>query len=56
MGSGCTMHGEKRNAYGLLVGKPGGKSPLGRPNCRILDGVVWTGIIWLRLGTSGGLL
>jgi hypothetical protein len=23
--------GEKRNAYGILVGKPEGKSPLGRP-------------------------
>jgi hypothetical protein len=25
---------EKRNAYRLLVGKPEGKRPLGRPRCR----------------------
>jgi hypothetical protein len=26
--------GEKRNEYRILVGKPEGKSPLGRPRCR----------------------
>jgi hypothetical protein len=26
--------GEKRNAYRLLVGKPEGKRPLGKPRCR----------------------
>jgi hypothetical protein len=26
--------GEKRNAYRILVGKPGEKRPLGRPRCR----------------------
>jgi hypothetical protein len=25
---------EKRNAYRILVGKPEGKRPLGRPRCR----------------------
>jgi hypothetical protein len=25
---------EKKNAYRLLVGKPEGKRPLGRPRCR----------------------
>jgi hypothetical protein len=29
--------GEKRNMYRLLVGKPEGKRPLGRPRCRWLD-------------------
>jgi hypothetical protein len=57
--------GAQRNAYRILVGKPEGKRPLGRPRCRwvdhikmdlIEDGVVWTGLIWLRIGTSGGLL
>jgi hypothetical protein len=53
--------GEKRKAYRLLVGKPEGKKPLGRPRHRsgiivgwILerwDGVMWTGLVWLRIGT-----
>jgi hypothetical protein len=30
MGGACRMHGEKRNAYRILVGKPEGKRPLGR--------------------------
>jgi hypothetical protein len=29
--------GEKRNAYRLLVGKPEGKRPLGRPRRRWMD-------------------
>jgi hypothetical protein len=29
--------GEKRNAYRMLVGKPGGKKPLRRPRCRWVD-------------------
>jgi hypothetical protein len=57
--------GEKRNAYRILVETPEGKKPLGRPrrrwedNIRMdirYDGVVWTGLIWLRIGTSGGPL
>jgi hypothetical protein len=59
--------GEKRNAYRILVGKPEGRS-LGRPRRKWVDnikmdlreigwdGVVWTGSIWLRIGTSVGLL
>jgi hypothetical protein len=46
-----------------LVGKPEGKRPLGRPRRRWVDnitidlgGMVWTGSIWLRTETSGGLL
>jgi hypothetical protein len=31
--------GEKRNAYRLLVGKPGGKRPLGRPRRRWEDNI-----------------
>jgi hypothetical protein len=30
---------EKRNAYGLLVGKPEGKRPLGRPRRRWVDNI-----------------
>jgi hypothetical protein len=29
-----TRMGEIRNAYNILVGKPEGKRPLGRPRCR----------------------
>jgi hypothetical protein len=28
MGRACSMHGEKRNAYRVLVGKPEGKRQL----------------------------
>jgi hypothetical protein len=31
--------GEKRNAYMLLVGKPEGKRPLGRPRRRWADNI-----------------
>jgi hypothetical protein len=58
--------GEKRNAYEKLVGKPEGNGPLGRQrrmlvdniklDLREIDGVVWTGLFWLRRVTSGGLL
>jgi hypothetical protein len=53
--------GEKKNAYRILVGKPEGKRPLGRPRRRWLDNIkmdrmVWTGSTWLRIETSGGLL
>jgi hypothetical protein len=31
--------GEKRNAYWILVGKPEGKRPLGRPRYRRVDNI-----------------
>jgi hypothetical protein len=31
--------GEKRNVYRLLVGKPDGKRPLGRPRRRSIDNI-----------------
>jgi hypothetical protein len=61
IGRACSMNGEKRNAYRILVGKPGGKRPLGRPRRRWEDNikvdlredeVVWTGLMWLRIGTN----
>jgi hypothetical protein len=66
----CTGHvarmWETRDAYRILVGKPEGKRPLGRPRCRWGDNIkidlrerewdVRTGSIWPRIGTSGGLL
>jgi hypothetical protein len=58
--------GEGRNVYRVLVGKPEGKSPLERPRRRWENGIkmdimeivwgVWSGFIWLRIGTVGGLL
>jgi hypothetical protein len=33
--------GEKRNAYNILVGKPEGKRPLGRPKCRWVTILKW---------------
>jgi hypothetical protein len=57
--------GAKRNTYRTLVGKSEGKRQVGRPRRMWVDnirmdlkegGVVWTGLIWLRIGTSGGFL
>jgi hypothetical protein len=31
--------GEKRNACRILVGKPEGKRPLGKPRCRWVDNI-----------------
>jgi hypothetical protein len=33
----CGTNGEQRNVYKLLVGKPEGKRPLGRPRRRWID-------------------
>jgi hypothetical protein len=48
--------GEKRNAYRVLMGKPEGKRPLGRPRRRWLDNVKiylreigWDGMDWIDL-------
>jgi hypothetical protein len=39
MDRACNTHGEKRNAYRILVGKPEGKSPLARPRRRWEDNI-----------------
>jgi hypothetical protein len=48
--------GEKRNAYRLLVGKPEGKRPLGRPRHMWVDSIKidileigWGGVDWIGL-------
>jgi hypothetical protein len=48
--------GEKKNAYKILVRKPEGKRPLGRPRSRYEDKikmdlgeVVWGGMDWICL-------
>jgi hypothetical protein len=58
--------GKERKVYKVLVGKPEGKRPLGRPRRRWEDGIrmdlgeiglgVWIGFDWLSTGTGGGLL
>jgi hypothetical protein len=58
--------GDKRGAYRVLMGKPEGKRPLGRPRRRWEDDIkmdvrelgcgAWTGLIWLSIRTGGGLL
>jgi hypothetical protein len=66
MGRAYRPHGEKWNAYRILVGKPEIKTPLGKPKRRWDDNIridlreigweIWAGLIWLRTGTSGRLL
>jgi hypothetical protein len=48
--------GETRNAYRILVGKPEGKKPLGRPRLRWVDNIKidlreigWDGVDWINL-------
>jgi hypothetical protein len=54
--------GERRSACRILVGKPDGKRPLGRPRRRWVDNIkmdlreVGTGSIWLRIVTGGRLM
>ena len=57
---------QRRGVYRVLVGKPEGKRPLGRPRRRWEDNIkwifrkwdvgVWTGSSWLRIGTGVGHL
>jgi hypothetical protein len=57
--------GERRGVYRVLVGKPEGRRPLGRPRRRWEDNIKmdlrqvgWgaqTGLIWLRIGTGGSI-
>jgi hypothetical protein len=39
MGRSCSMNGEKRNAYSLLLGKSEVKRPLGRPRRGWVDNI-----------------
>jgi hypothetical protein len=59
--------GERRGAYKALVGKPKGRRLLGRPRRRLGDNIkkilgwiggrgAWSGSIWPRIRTGGGLL
>jgi len=58
--------GKRRGVYMALLGKREGKRPFGRHRLRWKDNIkmdvqevgcgAWTGLIWLRTGTDGGLL
>jgi hypothetical protein len=66
MGRACGAYGEERGVHRVLVGKPEGKRPLGRPRRRWEDNikmdlqevgvVVGTGWSWPRIGTGVGHL
>jgi hypothetical protein len=65
MGRTCSTNGAKRNAYRILVRNPEEKRPLRRQRPRGVHnikidlrqgGMVCNGSIWLRIGTTGGLL
>jgi hypothetical protein len=56
IGRACNADGEQRGMYRVLVGKPEGKRPLGRPRCRWKDNIRMDlqevgcgGIDWIRL-------
>jgi hypothetical protein len=56
MGRACSTNGETRNACRILVGKPEGKRPLGRPRRRWVDNIKidlreigWVDMDWIDL-------
>jgi hypothetical protein len=66
MDSACSKNGEKENAYSILVGKPEGRRPPGRPRRRWVDNIKmdliemeWDDMDWIDLAQdrySEGLL
>jgi hypothetical protein len=55
--------GAKRNAYRILMGKPEGKRPLGRPRRRWVDNIKmdlreigWDGMGWIDLAQNRDLV
>jgi hypothetical protein len=56
MGRARSTNGEKRNAYRILVGKPEGKRPLGKPRRKWVDNIKmnfreirWDDMYWIDL-------
>jgi hypothetical protein len=56
MDRACSTNGEKTTIYRILVGKPEGKRPLGRPRRRWVDNIKiyireleWDGMVWIDL-------
>jgi hypothetical protein len=66
LGGAYGTHGRGKKVYRVLVGKPEGNRPLGRPRRSWEGGIkmdlreigwgVWSGFDWLRIGAVGGLL
>jgi hypothetical protein len=66
MGRICSTNGDRTNAYRILMGKPEGRRPLGRPRRRCVNkikmdlrDIEWGGMDWSDLaqdGDCGGLL
>ena len=63
MGGACSTYGERRSVHKVLVGKPEGMRPLGRPWRRREDNIkmdlqevgcgLWSGLGWLGIETGG---
>jgi hypothetical protein len=58
MGGACSTYGKKMGAYRILVGKPKGRQPLGRPRHRWEDDIkmdlleVGWGMDWIELAQN----
>jgi hypothetical protein len=56
MGRECSMNGDEKNSHRILVGKPEGKRPVGRPRHTLVDNIKmdlreigWGGMDWTDL-------
>jgi hypothetical protein len=56
VGGACSMYGGKKSAYRILVGRPEGRRPLGRPKRRWEDNIKidlqevgWAAMDWIEL-------
>jgi hypothetical protein len=67
MGEACGVHwGGEGCTHNILVGRPEGRRPLGRPRHRWEDNIkmdlreiglgMWIGFMWLEIGIHDGLL
>jgi hypothetical protein len=61
MGGACTAYGEGRGVYRVLVSKPEGKRPLGKPRCRWENNIKMDlrevgcgGMNWIELAPDRG--
>jgi hypothetical protein len=58
MGGACSKHGRDEKCIYILVGKPKGKSPRGRPRHRLeniridLREIGWEGVSWMHLAQN----